>query len=142
MEKKNTKHVVTEASLSNLNRKGRPPGTKNKSTLVKEAIKEGMEDMILQYGLDVLKATAQQAMGSKMYNEDGDPVYDEHGNHIFIGGSDTCKKMILDRIAPVADMQGGKGGGKTEVVINVQGMQASIDVAHDPVDAEFEEVQD
>jgi len=126
---------------------GRPPGAKNKTTLVKEAIKEGMEDTLMQYGIDVLKATAQAAVGTKLKDKDGEYLYDEHNNHVYIKGDNACKKMLLDRMVPIADVSGNNKSGTTQVVINVQGMEAKVDLMDASVieqssDGEFHEVQE
>lgn len=121
---------------------GRPPGAKNKPNLVKMAMKEGMEDTLLQYGIDVLKATAQAAMGTKLKDDKGKYIYDEHGNHMYVNGDNACKKMLLDRIAPVTEINKTGNGDKFTINISVTGMEARIDqIDGEPVDAEFEEVE-
>lgn len=118
---------------------GRPVGAKNKTTLVKEAIQNGMEDTLLQYGLKVLQATAQAAVGHHAKDKDGNLMYDEFGNPLWVDGDNICKKLLLDRMAPVVRSESGGGDGKFEITINVQGMEAKIGQV-DTVDADYEEM--
>lgn len=107
---------------------GRPAGSKNKTTLFKEAMRDGFEDVLQTEGIKVFIATAQRAIGHAVKDKDGTPVLDSQGNQLYEGGSDTASKMIMDRIISVADATGNNGSGKTSVVINVQGMETNIDV--------------
>lgn len=85
---------------------GRPPGAKNKTTLFKEAMRDGFEEKLMTDGKKVFDACVAKA----------------------IEGDTTAMKIIMDRIIPVADVTGNNGSGKTSVVINVQGMETNIDV--------------
>lgn len=145
MSKTDTKpdNKLANREVSNNNLKpGRPKGAKNKTTLVKEAIKEGMEETLLQYGLKVIQATAQAAVGKQAFDKDGSPVFDEHGNPLWIDGDNQCKKMLLDRMVPIAEATGSTASGKQEIVINISGMEAKVELmGDDPLDADFEEVE-
>ena len=76
---------------------GRPKGAKNKTTLVKEAIKGGWDDLMMTKALQVFNKTVDMAL-------DGDT---------------QCIKMIMDRAVPVSkavDINAsdiGKTGGIT-----------------------------
>jgi hypothetical protein len=114
---------ITNRETSNANLKpGRRKGSKNKSTLFKQAMKEGFENLLELEGVNVFKAVVEQAKEGNM----------------------AAAKLILDRVMPVADQAGTKGAGTTQVVINVEGMQATVGVMDEqPItDIEFEEVDD
>ena len=124
-KKKENPQEIPEASMANLSRAGRPKGAKNKTTLFKEAMRDGFESKLEKYGQKVLQACVDKA----------------------IEGDTAAMKMILDRIVPVADLTDVKGSGTTQVVINVQGMEAKVDLmdgsttpVQDTLDAEFEEL--
>ena len=103
-----SKKELTPREKSNSNLKaGRPKGAKNKTTLFKEAMKEGFENLLETEGKKVFEAVVSKA-------KDGDM---------------TAAKLILDRIIPVADVTGVKGSGQTQVVINVEGMGTNITLA-------------
>ena len=76
---------------------GRPKGAKNKTTLFKEAMKEGFEQKLMSEGFKVFDAVIEKAKEGDM----------------------TAAKMILDRIVPVTkavDINAsdiGKTGGIT-----------------------------
>ena len=85
---------------------GRPLGSKNKTTLFKEAMKEGFENLLEKEGKAVFMAVVEKA-------KDGDM---------------SAAKMILDRVVPVTkavdhtiDGVSGKGG----VTINIEKLVAS-----------------
>jgi hypothetical protein len=106
MAKDEKELTARERSNANLMR-GRPKGVKNKTTLFKEAMKEGFENLLEKEGKRVFQAVVEKA-------KDGDM---------------TAAKLILDRIIPVADVTGVKGSGQTQVVINVEGMGTNITLA-------------
>ena len=76
------------------NLSGRPKGVKNKTTLFKEAMREGFENLLEKEGKKVFLAVVEKA-------KDGDM---------------TAAKLILDRIVPVADVQKGNSGGAPTVI--------------------------
>lgn len=87
-------------TLSNLNRSGRAKGSKNKSTLLRETLKNGFEAELEKDFIRVVRAVIEKAV-------DGDM---------------TAAKLILDRAVPVTDskntkpLQLGEGG----LVINIE----------------------
>lgn len=84
---------------------GRPPGSLNKTTLFKEAMREGFENKLEKDGMRVFDAVVQKA----------------------IEGDMAAAKMIMDRVVPVQEQSSGvKGAGN--IVINVSGMEAKIGV--------------
>lgn len=135
--------IVPKPRGHNLN--GRPKGVKNKSSLLKEALKGQWESVLEKEGMAVFLATVQAAKGDLVKDDKGKPVLDENGWPTYTGGSDTCKKMVMDRIAPVVDAQQGSGKDKFNISINVQGMEAKItdmdESVKDITDIEFEEVK-
>ena len=114
-----------EKSLANLNRSGRAVGSKNKSTLVREALRGEFEDLLAVEGKKVFMAVVERA----------------------IEGSDAAAKMILDRIVPVDEgKQAGKlkfGEGGLTIVIEKLEAQPNIRAPLDGemVDAVYEEVK-
>lgn len=62
------------------NLKGRPKGVKNKTTIFKEAIREGFEERLLKDGMKVVDAVVAKA----------------------IDGDMTAAKLLLDRILPTS----------------------------------------
>lgn len=89
---------------SNLN--GRPKGVKNKTTLFKEAMREGFEDKLMKEGMAVFDAVVSKAKEGDM----------------------TAAKMILDRIVPVSkavDINATDISGKGGITIHIEKMVAS-----------------
>lgn len=106
MTRKNTDKRVTEKSLSNLNRRGRPPGAKNNSTLFKEAMKQGFEQLLLKEGEKVFMVVVEKAKEGDM----------------------TAAKMILDRIVPVAksiDVNATDIASAGGITIHIESLTAS-----------------
>jgi len=105
------------------NLSGRPKGVRNKSTLVKEALRGQFEDLLHTEGEKVFMAVVEKA-------KDGDM---------------TAAKLLLDRILPVTkavDINAGevaKGG----ITINIESLSANISEPDsqpiDITDAEYEE---
>jgi hypothetical protein len=62
------------------NLKGRPKGIKNKTTIFKEAIREGFEEKLMKDGMKVVDAVVAKA----------------------IEGDMTAAKLLLDRILPTS----------------------------------------
>lgn len=118
---------------------GRVEGTKNKSTLFKQAMKEGFEELLEKEGPKVFMAVVQRAIGKRSKDEDtGELLFDEKGNPMYEGGSDVAAKMILDRIVPIADVE-KTDLNKFQISINVTGMNPKVEVM-DALDADFEEI--
>lgn len=119
---------------------GRPKGVKNKTTIFKEAMREGFERRLEADGLKVFNAVVQKAIGPPSKDSNGDPILDEQGNQMYIDGDSTAQKMLMDRLIPVADVV-KTDQGKFNISINVQGMSANITEATDITDADYEEVK-
>ncbi len=91
---------------------GRPKGSKNKLTLLREAVKEEAENIILE-NLETIVTKACE-LASR--------------------GDTTAIKIILDRIYPVHKAQeSNSAGGSRGITINITG-QDSIIVGAKPVD--------
>ena len=97
----NSTKELSNREVSNKNLKaGRPKGAKNKTTLFKEAMRNGFESLLETEGEKVFRAVVDKAL-------DGDM---------------TAAKLIMDRVMPVADVTGAKASGNMQVVINVDSM--------------------
>jgi len=89
-----------DKGLQNLNRSGREKGSKNKSTLLREALKNDFEEQLKKDFIHVVKAVIDKA-------KDGDM---------------TAAKLLLDRAVPISDgnkkqtIPLGEGG----LVINIE----------------------
>lgn len=93
-----------ESAEKNL-QKGRQKGAKNKTTLFKEAMREGFENKLSVSAEKVFDVVVEKAI-------EGDMV---------------AAKMILDRIVPVVDVDKADVG-KFNISINVNGIQPEVDV--------------
>lgn len=85
---------------------GRPKGAKNKSTLFKEAMKEGFEDKLMKDGFKVFDAVVAKAVEGDM----------------------TAAKMILDRVVPVTkavDLNASDLSRKGGITINIEKLMAN-----------------
>ena len=99
---------------------GRPKGAKNKTTLFKEAMKEGFEKKLVEHGEKVFDAVVEKAIGTPKRDEYGHLMKDpETGEQLREPADMTAAKMIMDRIVPVSkavDINAndlGKTGGVT-----------------------------
>lgn len=106
------------------NLKGRPKGIKNKTTLFKEAMKEGFENLLEKEAQKVFMAVVSEAKTGNM----------------------QAAKMILDRVIPVTKaIDLGAGDlGKGGITINIESLTASVGEADsgeiiDITDAEYTE---
>lgn len=127
---------------------GRPPGSKNKTTLFKEAMREGFERVLEKEGKEVFIACVQKAKGNRLpvKNDKGEAVpgeyqKDENGNFLYEGGDTTAMKIILDRVVPVADVQKDMSNGKFNVNINISGFEPQVEII-EAEDAEWEETDE
>lgn len=134
---------VAVTQEQNLNRSGRKAGSKNKSTLVKEALRGKFDDLLVTEGEKVFKAVVARAIGEPLLDKDSQPVFDpETGEVVRVGGSDSAAKMIMDRMWPVQEEKGlgkiklGEGG----LVIHIEKLVAEP-APSDPIDGEAEEAQ-
>lgn len=141
----------TDKSLENLNRSGRTPGSKNKTTLFKEAMREGFEQKLITDGVKVFDAVVERAIGSPMRDtETGQILRDKDTGEVVRHPADmTAAKMIMDRIVPVAPEKGmgqlklGEGG-LTIHIERLEAHTATIDTVAPPIEiteAEYEEVE-
>jgi len=117
---------VKEKQIANLSREGRKAGSKNKSTLLREVLKNGFEKEMEKDFIQVVRAVVDKA-------KDGDM---------------TAAKILFDRVIPVTD--GAKqnklpfgDGGLTIVIERLeasprQGITLS---AEGITDADFEEAE-
>ena len=120
---KRTAKVKKEYSpeqLSKLNRNGRPKGAKNKLTLLREAVLNKAEHMVLSDWEEVVQTTLAMAKA----------------------GDTTCLKILWDRVIPSkrAIDSSSDGTDKLNITINVSGMEVRT-VMDEPIDAEFEDVE-
>lgn len=96
------------------NLKGRLPGVKNKSTILKEVLRNGFEKQIQKDFKAVVGAVIDKA-------KDGDM---------------TAAKLILDRVVPVSkavDLEDVKKGG-LQININVGSLEEDLKVVNEPED--------
>lgn len=119
---------------------GKPPGSKNKTTLFKAAMLEGFEERLKIDGERVFDAVVQKAIGPPSVDKNGDFLIDEHGKQMYIDGDTTAMKIIMDRIIPVTRAGDSVDeAGKFNISITVSGVQAQVEEM-DSIDADFEEV--
>ena len=115
---KRVKKEVHPNTLKGLNRNGRPKGAKNKLTLLREAVLNKAETMVLEDWEEVVQTTLTMAKA----------------------GDSTALKILWDRVIPskraVDDSAGTKD--KLNITINVQGLEVKS-VMGEAVDAEFTE---
>lgn len=101
---------------------GRPKGSKNKTTLLREAVIEGAEMIVLDNLEEIVKTTVKLA-------KEGDP---------------TCLKIVWDRVIPAKRSIEQKEGGedKLNISIVIKGMEDQEDpiIESDTIEAEFEEI--
>lgn len=113
---------VKSKSLANLNRKGRDKGSKNKSTILKDILKNGFETEMEKDFIQVVKAVVAKA-------KDGDM---------------TAAKLLFERVLPVADnkLAGKVSLGEGGLTIVIERLEAQPRVgqtieASEIVDAEI-----
>jgi len=132
-------------SLSNLNRSGRAIGSKNKSTLVREALRGDWDDLLVTEGVKVFKAVVESAQGNKLYDKDGNPVLDPVSReHVRGDPNIAAAKLILDRVIPVTeDKLSGKikigEGGLNIYIEKLEATPAPVVYDGEAEDAQFEE---
>jgi hypothetical protein len=101
------------------NPKGKPKGTKNRTTLLKQVVLANAETLVLSEFEEIVKATLELAKQ----------------------GDSTCLKIIWDRIIPskrAIDEKEGKDDS-LNISITIEGMEVK-NVGGEPLDAEFTEV--
>ena len=87
------------------NLKGRPKGVKNKTTLFKEAMRNGFENLLMEKGQKIFEVVADKA----------------------IEGDMQAAKMILDRVLPATkaiDLEQLEKSKGLTIDINIGGMPA------------------
>ena len=101
-------------------KQGRPKGSKNKLTLLREAVLEKAEHMVLSDWEEVVQTTLTLAKA----------------------GDTSCLKILWDRVIPSKRAIDPDSGDKTpQVTINISGMQIKS-VMDEPIeDADYEEVE-
>lgn len=123
-ESSEAKHLFKPGQSGNPN--GRPKGSKNKLTLLREAVLESAEDIVLSNFEDIVRSTVELAKQ----------------------GDATALKIVWDRIIPskraIEDKK--EGSDKLNITINVEAMSVR-EIGGEPVktkvvDGEFTEVVD
>ena len=115
------KKEVNPNSLKNLNKSGRPKGAKGKLTLLREAVLNKAETMVLEDWEEVVQTTLTMAKA----------------------GDATALKILWDRVIPskrAIDTDAG-ATDKLNITINVAGMEVRT-VMDEPIDVEFEDTDD
>ena len=97
---------------------GRPKGTKNKHTLLKEAVRAEAEEMVLRKFKQIVDTTVKLA-------EEGDSA---------------CLKILWDRFVPKESEKSKGTGAKQTIEINIGRLQAVQDADVDVIEAEVVEV--
>ena len=103
---------------------GRPKGSKNKLTLLREAVREGAEEMVLAEFEKVVQATLELA-------KEGDP---------------TALRIVWDQIMPKKAVDDAKKDDKLNITINVGAMEVDVTTEDVPeietsvVEGEFTEI--
>ena len=118
---------------------GRPKNAKNKTTLFKEAMRDGFEARLEIDGEKVFNAVVQKAIGPPSRDKDGELMLDENGKQMYVDGDTSAQKLILDRIIPVT--RAGEAiddSGSRSIVINVSAFSSNVSEM-DAIDVEYEE---
>jgi len=96
------------------NLKGRPKGCKNKTTLVKEAIRGGFDDLMLKSAQKVFEAVVDEAINNRNM---------------------TAAKLIMDRVLPTSkaiDLEALEKSQGLSISINVGSLEKQLN----PIEAE------
>lgn len=120
-EKKKARQKQLKENRENASKPlGRPKGSKNKLTLLREAVLEKAEEMVLDDWEEVVRTTLDLAKA----------------------GDTTCMKILWDRVIPSKRAVDPDAKDKNpDIVINISGLEVKR-VLDEPVDAEFTEVDD
>ena len=117
-EKKEKRRKQLQANTAG--KQGRTKGSKNKLTLLREAVLEKAEEMVLSDWEEVVANTITLAKS----------------------GDTTCLKILWDRVIPSKRAVDPSEKGKTpEITINISGLEVTR-VLDEPVDAEYTEVDE
>ena len=112
--------ITVKKNRRGLHLNGRPKGVKNKTTIFREAMREGFEEKLQKDFKKVLDAVV----------------------HCAVNGDMTAAKLLMDRVIPVQksidleDIEKGKG---LTISINVGSLEKNGNL---PVEAEYTEVND
>ena len=104
---------------------GRPMGSKNKTTIFKEALKEGFMDKLAKDGYKVFDAVVDKAIGPPSYDKEGNPILDSNGKQMYIDGDATAQKMLMDRLVPAGSIHQTEASGSKAITINISKLVAS-----------------
>ena len=121
VSKKKAKKKDTKIGQSGGISAGRPKGSKNKTTLFKEVIKDGFEEKMLSDGMAVIEAVIAKA-------KEGDL---------------TAAKLLLDRILPVSkavDLNAASAVGSTGIHIHIEKLIADTGRVGEDIDMEDAEI--
>jgi len=104
---------------------GRKKGSKNKSTLLREALTNDFEEQLQKDFTKVVKVVMEQA----------------------ISGCRQSQKLILDRVVPTVHAESDKDNknkfaGGVSIYIGSLEDQTAIKVSPDTIEAEYEEIND
>jgi len=117
---KETSKEVAEKNKRGFNLKGRPKGCKNRSTLVKEAIRGGFDDLMMKSAQKVFEAVVDEAINNKNM---------------------TAAKLIMDRVLPTSkaiDLEALEKSQGLSISINVGSLEKQLE----PLDADVVVVED
>ena len=119
------KKGVMPAGAANLQRGGRKKGSKNKSTLLREALRGDFDNMLQQKAKAIFNVVADQALD----------------------GCRQSQKLILDRVVPTVHAESDKKDGNKfdgGIVINIGSLEDSkaVTIDQDVSDGSFEEIED
>ena len=117
-KEKKTAHLWKKGTSGNPNKPtGRPVGSKNKHTLLKEAILMDAEDFVLRKFKNIVETTCRLAEA----------------------GDSTCLKILWDRVLPKDIDKQSKSDDKMNITINIDGLKVKQvnDIDADVVEAEI-----
>lgn len=129
-------------SLDNLNRTGRKKGSKNKSTLVREALQGEWDDLLVTEGVKVFKAVVEEAQGRPLRDDEGVLVRDPETGEVLRGAPNIpAAKLVLERVIPVGEdkMKGKIQLGEGGLNIYIEKLEAKP--SPKLIDGEVEEAQ-
>lgn len=105
-----TKEIALKNLAKATNKGGRPKGVKNKTTLLREAVENGLQDYIHQSAKDVIQVVVKQALE----------------------GCRPSQKLLIERVIPNKKSEKDSNSkGVPQIVINVSGRKEDIDFVQD-----------
>lgn len=102
------------------NPNGRPKGSRNKVTVLKEAVLANAENIVLENLEEIVKTTVELAKA-------GDP---------------TCLSIIWKNVMPQPDKKASSKEDRLNIHINIEGMEKPTVDIEQPIDGEFKEIDD